>query len=87
MQAYDNTLLVSIVSTLNATIPAIAEEWDEYEDAGVVYRMVDYSDKIAWVLENFALHSSINELAAAALKCDLDTMVREELYETIRNFA
>ena len=45
MQAYDNTLLVSIVSTLNATIPAIAEEWDEYEDAGVVYRMVDYSDK------------------------------------------
>ena len=87
MQAYDNTLLVSIVSTLNTTIAAIAEDWEEDEDTGVVYRMVDYSDKIAWVLENFALHSSIKALAAAALQSDLDTMVREDLYETIADFA
>ena len=91
MYVYDNELLVMIVGRLSATMAAIAEDLDEDdidEAATVAYRMVDYNDKIAWVLENFALHSSIDELAAAALKkAQLDTLVREELHEAIMNYA
>ena len=79
-QKHVTRLLMQFNNTINDVANTAMEE-DDWDMAGGT--VVDSSDCIAWVLENSAKYSTLEEFAQAALHCELDTMVREDLCEAI----
>ena len=73
-----------LLMQFNNTINHLANEAMERRLCAVAMpTVVDYSDCIAWVLENSAKYSTIEAFAQAALCSELDTMVREDMCEAI----
>jgi hypothetical protein len=79
-QQHVTRLLMQFNNTINNVANTAMEE-DDWDMAGGT--VVDYSDCIAWVLENSAQYSTIEAFAQAALCSELDTMVREDMCEAI----
>ena len=83
-QQHVTRLLMQFNNRIN-NVANEAMEQDDWDMAGGT--VVDSSDCIAWVLENSAKYSTIDEFARAALCSELDTMVREDMCEAIESLA
>ena len=49
------------------------------------YGVADSLDSIAFIMQNYTQHTSVDSLASAALNSTLDTSVRENLYNILIN--
>ena len=76
MQTYTNAVATVIAyyakSIANAAYDSVAEAND--------YSITDNCDKIQYLLQESAEHTTVQSLAVAALNSTLDTVVRECMY-------
>ena len=82
-QTYTNAVASVIAhyakSIANASYDSVAEASD--------YSITDNCDKIQFLLSESAKHTNANSLAVAALNSNLDTVVRECMYDKLTKHA
>jgi hypothetical protein len=72
---YENTVIAAIENFAaliqNAAHDSVIEKND--------YSIQDNVDSIAFIMQNYTQHTSVQSLASAALNSNLDTVVRENI--------
>ena len=81
MQNYTNTVIATKQNLAAAVSNAAHDSVVEKND----YSICDNMQALNFVYENFAAHTSVASLASAALNSNLDTVVRENLYNILIN--
>jgi len=74
------------VKNMIAELEASLADWQEQPDAEE-YPIDDQLDKIEVLKELAPMCDNLRDLAAKCLDCGLDTMIREELYYFVGEYA
>ena len=78
---YDNTVITAITSFANTIADCVHDSVVENND----YAIHDSVDSIQFLYNNYTKYNSVDSLATAALNSNLDTLVRENIYASLKN--
>ena len=73
---YENTVIAAIENFANTIVGSAHDSVVENAD----YAIQDSVDSIAFIMQNYMQHTSVQSLASAALNSNLDTVVRENIH-------